>query len=319
MDILMRPKIIIDTDIGDDIDDAFALLLAVLSPDIELVGVTTVFRDAKKRAKIASYFLKSMCASVPVRPGCDLPLNGEAVHGDHDKIDALGHPIMSHYFKAFDEEPVSSTHAVDFILDAVRRDPDNITLVSIGPMTNLARAYQKDPVTFRQLKGILFMGGHPTSQFKEWNIRCDIEAAKIVFDSGVRLKMVGLNVTAKSGLTASDLKRIRNWDDTGFRRELKHMLDAYVEFFDGKRLPILHDPLTLSCLTHDFCTFSPMRLDVITEGAGRGRTMIAKGSDRQEIDVAVDVDASAFIAFMFEMMEQTSPRLSEYTKEVAQC
>jgi len=315
----MRPKIIIDTDIGDDIDDAFALLLAVLSPDIELIGVTTVFRDAVKRAKIASSFLKSMDASIPVHPGCDLPLNGVTVHGDHDKFDTSGHPIMSHYFKEYDTEPVSTTHASDFILESVRTHPGDITLVSIGPMTNLARAYQKDPETFRRLKRILFMGGHPTSHFKEWNIRCDIEAAKVVFDSGVSLKMVGLNVTSKSGLTLSDLKRIRSWDDSGFRLELKRMLDAYVGFFEGTRLPVMHDPLTLSCLTHDFCTFAPMRLDVVTEGAGRGRTLVVKGSDRHEMEVAVDVDVHAFMAFMFDTIEHVTEDLPEYTKEVAQC
>lgn len=305
----MRQPIILDTDIGDDIDDSFALLLAVLSGKVELLGVTTCFRDTVKRAKIAKALLKALGQKTEVYAGEGLPLNNHIVYANFDRFDADQCVVMPHYLEAFDTETFSPVPAVDYILDTLKKQPHEITLVSIGPMTNLARAYMKDPATFRLAKQILFMGGHPTTSFKEWNIRSDVEAAHLVFGSGVPVVMVGINVTGDCRLTPAHIERFMGLEDTGYRPLMKAMLQAYLDFFDGQRLPVMHDPLTVSCLFERFCTFESHPIDVVLEGPERGRTRISEHNHQVPVQVAKTSDSHRFLEYLFHLIE-TTPILS---------
>ena len=198
-------KIIIDTDPGQD--DAVAILLALASPDeVDVLGITAVAGNvpldltAKNARVVCELAGKS---DVPVFAGCDRPLGRDLVTAEHvhgkTGLDGptLPDPTM----------PLQKTHAVDFIIETVRaHDPGTITLCPLGPLTNLATAFQRAPDIMGKLQQIVLMGGAyfevgnitPTAEF---NIYVDPEAADIVFKSGVDIVVMPLDVTHKALVT----------------------------------------------------------------------------------------------------------------------
>src|SRR5208337_1502497 len=139
-------KVIIDTDIGDDIDDAFAIALAVRSPELEILGVTTTFGDTEARARIADRLLgEAGRAKIPVLAGAPTKISN----------------VMSQrrYGQSGPFAKASRGSAVDFILEQIRKYPGQITLVGIGPLMNVGALIDKDAATFRRLKRVVIMGG----------------------------------------------------------------------------------------------------------------------------------------------------------------
>ena len=175
----LRPieKIIIDTDIGDDIDDAFAVALALRSPELEILGITTTFRDTEARAKILDRMLgEAGRQDIPVAVGIPTPAPPNPM--SQRRYGEGGHFARS-----------SHPGAVDFILDQIQRNPGEITLVCIGPLVNVGVMIDKDPQTFRKLKRVVIMGGSidrgygdpyaaPTSPEPEWNIVNDVPSCE---------------------------------------------------------------------------------------------------------------------------------------------
>ncbi len=205
-------KILIDTDPG--IDDAMALLLALSSPEIEIIGVTTVFGNTNVEATTRNALNLLNFAGrpdIPVAKGASRPmvlplgLTGEFVHGD----DGMGNTFL--------DPPVTSTvdgDAASFIVDTVMAAPGEITLVPIGPLTNIALALQAEPRLAPNLAGIVLMGGNAfvggnASPGAEANIINDPEAADIVFAADCPLVMAGLDVTEQTLMTNADLARYR--------------------------------------------------------------------------------------------------------------
>ena len=175
-------KFILDTDIGDDIDDAFALDLA-LKLGLELVLVTTVFRDTVARAAIAKKLISLHGREVPVYAGM-----GETLDGENNR------PPLCQWtddLTAYAPQNASPEEAVDAILDAARRYGKDLRILAIGPLTNLAHAIRKDKEAMLATGGIVMMGGDYVNHYAEWNIRCDLTAAKEVFDSGIKIVAVG--------------------------------------------------------------------------------------------------------------------------------
>ena len=185
-------KVIVDTDVGDDLDDAFSLALAATSPDIDLLGVTTATGDTDLRARLVDGL---MCAA----GRSDVPV----VVGQHT---ADSTPFTQARW-AERISPRPHPQAVDFIADEIKRYPGQITLVEIAAETNLAALATRDPALFRKLKRIVLMGGsidrgyndfgyttehHPDA---EYNILTDIPAARAVFASGVPLVVMPLDST----------------------------------------------------------------------------------------------------------------------------
>jgi inosine-uridine nucleoside N-ribohydrolase len=188
-------KVIIDTDIGDDIDDAFALALALRSPELQILGVTTTFGDTELRAKLASRFL-----SEAGRP--DISVIAGAPTQTKSVFTQRPYAEGGHLSKT------SQTNAVDFLLDQIRRYPNEITLIGIGPEMNIGSAIDRDPATFRQLKRVVIMCGSvyrgyddhvgygpPVPPDPEWNIVNDIPSAQKLFASGVPLYVMPVDST----------------------------------------------------------------------------------------------------------------------------
>lgn len=294
----MQSKVIIDTDIGDDIDDVFAIALAVLSKKMNIVGITTCFRNASKRAKIAKALLNTLDANIPVYAGESNPLKQPFLIADFDQFDYKNEFVMPYYFNDMENIEINKTNAVDFMLKTIEENPNEITIISIAPLTNLAKAYQKSPETFQKVKEIVFMGGQTETMFKEWNVRNDVEAAKIIYESDIPMKIVGLDVTSQTKLNHKQIEKIRQTNNNDFQKLFNRMLNAYLSFFSGKRLPVMHDPLTIGCLIDDFCKFKMCHVEVLETGDNRGSTIIDESAAGHTKQLAYQVNVKQFIDYM---------------------
>ena len=251
---MARRKIIIDTDPGQD--DAVAILLALASPEeLEVLGVTAVAGNVplpltQRNARVVCELAGR--ADVPVFAGSDRPLarplvTAEHVHGKTG-LDgpSLPDPQM----------PLQKGHAVDFIVDTLRNEPaGTVTLVPIGPLTNIARAFQDAADIMPRVQEIVLMGGAyfevgNITPAAEFNIYVDPEAAKIVFKSGVPLAVMPLDVTHKALVTADRVEAFRQMGTRTGR-----MVAAWTDFFErfdkekyGSAGAPLHDPCTIAYL-----------------------------------------------------------------------
>ena len=178
---MIRRRILIDTDIGDDIDDAFAIALAASLPELELVGVTTVFRNTAQRAQLAHRLLSSLGREdIPVRAGERLP-EREPIHVfERDPAGAPEDADLCQWEPAYAQLPAEDG-AVDFLIRMAEKYGESLTLVPIGAMTNLARAIERNPEAMKRVGAIVTMGGKFSAEDPEWNILCDPEAAHTVY------------------------------------------------------------------------------------------------------------------------------------------
>lgn len=293
-------KIILDTDIGDDIDDAFALSIALNEPRCEFLGVTTVFRNSEKRAKMAKSLIKAFDKDVKVYAGCDVPLIAKVddlIPSEikaREKLDEKGKYLIPQYLPLMDESDVEKEHAVDYIISTVHQYPHEVTIVAIGPLTNVAMAMRKDPDIIPLIKEIRIMGGHPKDiHCKEWNIFCDPEAARIVYSSSVRLYAVGLNVTMQVKLEEKHREKLKQVDGERFSL-LSNMMEKWFKHYEFA-CPVMHDPLAISTLFTDVCTFSFEPIYVGLEGEERAVTKLDKRGN--EICYADSVDTDKFFHY----------------------
>ena len=254
-------KVIIDTDIGDDIDDAFAIALALKSPELEILGISTTFGDTEARAKIVDRILgEAARTDIPV-------LAGTPTHTTNAMTQRL-YGEGGHFAKS------SHPNSVDFILEQIRRYPGQITLIAIGPLMNVGSIIDRDPQTFLKLKRVVMMGGSiergygdpwspsPTPD-AEWNIINDIPAAKKLFLSGVPLYLMPLDSTQ---LKFDEVKRAFLF------RQATPLTDALTLLYHewGQPTPTLFDPMTVSyILNPNICPTQPMHIVVDDKGFTR--------------------------------------------------
>lgn len=179
-------RVIIDTDIGGDIDDVLAIALAIRSPEIQIEGITTVGIQSDRRAKIASGLLQvNNLGHIPIAAGASMPLCGKWIYEEYP----------NQYGEEMKDLPYrSDLDGADLMIQAVNESPGEITLVAIGAMTNLAIAITRSPEFAGKVKEIILMGGEYNSHYRECNIVSDPEAADIVFRSGIPITAAGLEV-----------------------------------------------------------------------------------------------------------------------------
>ena len=262
--------LIFDTDIG--VDDAFALAYAARTQ--KLLGITTVFGNVPvgQAVKNARLFCEKMAIDAPVYRGCSRPLaltpsEPARLHGEDGLGDAFPNPHS-------DQAP----SAVQFIIDSVRAHPHTITLVAIGPLTNIASAINQAPDIIPLVKELVIMGGafgtdgHSgnVTPFAEFNIWKDPHAADQVLSSALKVVVLPLDVTHKVLITANEVHQLNQPVLSAICRPyLAYSLEK--EGFAGMAL---HDTLTLSwlALPHAFhVTEAPVR--VVTEGISSGQTL----------------------------------------------
>ena len=271
----MTRKIIIDTDPGQD--DAVAILLALASPELEVLGITTVAGNVPLAltTRNAQLITGLSGKTVPVVAGRDRPLNrqlvtAEYVHGQTglDGID-LGEPHV----------PVTPGDGVDFIIDTLRREaPGTVTLVPIGPLTNIAAAFERAPDIIPRVQQVVLMGGAyfevgNVTPAAEFNIYVDPEAAAQVLNSGVDVVMMPLDVTHKALTSADWLAGLR-----ALGTRAGEAVASWTDFFErydrekyGSEGAPLHDPCTIAWLIRPEL-FSGRRINVEIETEGRFTT-----------------------------------------------
>jgi inosine-uridine nucleoside N-ribohydrolase len=253
-------KIIIDTDIGDDIDDAFALALAVKSPELQVLGVTTGLGDTEARARITDRFLGEIGrADIPVLAGVATATKNQMPqrrYGD-------GGPFVKN----------SHANAVDFLLEQIRKYPGEITLIAIGPLMNVGGAIDKDAATFRKLKRVVLMGGSVRRGYgelgytahvppmPEWNILNDVASAQKLFASGVPVYVMPLDSTQ---LKMDEVKRAWLFSQgTPVTDQLAILYHLW-----GQETPTLFDPMTLAyAVKPELCPVTGMHLRVDEKGS----------------------------------------------------
>jgi inosine-uridine nucleoside N-ribohydrolase len=201
-----RRPVILDCDPGHD--DALAILLAARHFDV--LGITTVAGnvDVEQTTRNARRIVDLAGLSIPIARGCDVPLvqaappSGADVHGETG-LDGYAFPPA--------RAAVDRRHAVDFLIETIA-SRDGVTIIATGPLTNVAVALRRAPGVLRRVREISVMGGSVTggnmTPAAEFNIWYDPEAAAVVFDSGIPLRMCGLNVTRQAGITPADVARI---------------------------------------------------------------------------------------------------------------
>ena len=290
-------KVLLDTDIGDDIDDAFALALLLNQEEIELVGITTVYKNTNLRSKITKYELKQYKKdNVKVISGIDKPLKKDIIRWPFEEVDSNNKIIIRHYKdELMNKEIIDGYNAPVFILESIKKYPD-LVILAIGPLTNLAEAYLKDKDTFLKLKELRMMGGTNDSTYPEWNMRVDPEAADIVLSSGVPIKSVGVDITRKCTLCQCDVEKIKGLD--GPMEIVKEMMMQWM-MDNPNRMPTMHDPLAAFELTNHFCDYKDVSFDV---DLPTGK-FIHNPNGKCHISLACNVDERGFIDALINTLE----------------
>ncbi len=288
--MVKRTQIIIDTDIGGDIDDAFAICMAMRSPEVELLGVTTVYQDTEKRAKIAARLLRlGGCSHIPVVAGEKYPLKNRKVYGKSVDFDEA--PIT--YTSDYDTEAyLQDIVAKDFIIQTLENADEPIVLVTLGALTNIAKVLMERPDLKEKIRFISMMAGaYLFRNVGEFNVSCDPEAADIVINSGVEIRSVGLDVTFQNVLQQEEIQILENSTHPCIRM-LMNMRKAW-----GHGV-VLHDPLALAVVFRkDLVTFEKILCKIELEGTyTRGVSVnlsdftwgIPAQNSKFEVGVAVD-------------------------------
>jgi purine nucleosidase len=229
--------IIFDTDIGDDIDDALALALALQSPELDVRAVTTVIDDTESRTRLAWKELGLYGRrDVALGTGASEPL-----------LDPR-HTSRARQFEVLRPEDIAPSaarrRAADLIVEGLLASPEKLTLVPVGPLTNIALALKLEPRIKEKIERIVLMGGAFDLLRSEYNIQRDRAAAQIVFSSGVPITVVGLDVTTRCKLEGSDLDRLRSAQNPASQFLVR--LIGLWQNENAERYPTLHDPLAVA-------------------------------------------------------------------------
>lgn len=252
----MTIKILLDTDIGSDIDDAVCLAYLLAHPECELLGITTVTGEAELRARMASALCKVAGKEIPIFPGRETPLLPGRQWQPHAPQAA-----------ALDRWPHETTfpkgEAISFMRQVIRQHPGEVILLTIGPLSNAAALFAADPEIPSLLKGMVMMAGVYTDRLAgagrlEWNAMLDPVATAIVFQQRPpSLRAVGLEVTRRVTMPADEVRR-------RFQVPLlRPVLDFAKVWFQHRDRITFHDPLAAATIFDErICTFERGYVDV---------------------------------------------------------
>ena len=306
-------KILIDCDPGHD--DAFALMLAWGSPDIDLVGVTTVAGNQSiDKVTRNALSVAEVCriSGVPFAQGLHRPLvrkpeTATSVHGDS----GLDGPVLPEPSATLDRR-----HAVDLIIDLIMENPPGtITLVPTAPLSNIAAAALREPRIVERVREVVPMGGAiwggNRTAVTEFNIAVDPEAARVVFEQPWKVTMVGLDVTHKA-LASRDVRAaieaLGTRPSRFFADVLSFFADAYLKD-QGFEAPPVHDPCAVAyVIDPSILTVRPAPIDVELHGElTTGMTVVdlrAPAAPDCHTHVATDIDVDRFWALMLDALER---------------
>ena len=303
----MSHKIILDCDPGHD--DAIAMMLALASPELEVLGVTVTYGNVglERTQQNARVVRELVGSSVPIYAGADRPLVRERIHAANvHGVSGLEGPHLP-----TPQKGLESQHAVQFIIEQVLANPGEVTLVPVGPLTNIALALRMEPKIAPAIRQIVLMGGSVdtgnTTPSAEFNIFCDPHAAKMVFNAGVPLTMFGLNLTHQALALPERVARFRN-----LGTKVGEFTAQLLEFFrhhhkqryNWEGAPI-HDACAVAFLIRpDLFKTGMYAVDVeANDGLAFGRTICdywAVTDKPLNCEVALEVDAEGFYDLLVE-------------------
>ncbi len=298
--------VILDTDIGDDIDDALALSLALQSPELNVLAVITVLQDGNRRADLVWKILELYRRTeVPVGIGAEQPLLAPPRTGTVRQTEALA---------ATDRLPPDRRrNGLELLIETCLRSPVKVTLVAYGPLTNVALALRAEPRLREKLDRIVLMNGVFFRPGLEYNTKIDPEASAIVYSSGVPIVTVGLDVTTLCRLSPEHLRQFAT-----SQLESVQFLWKLIQIWqhgNPDQRPVLHDPLAVAVTVKpDLVTTVTGTVEVETHGLPDrtyGMTIFRKdlaGTTQvaQEVSAAAAVDF--FIARVLAPPRRLSPR-----------
>lgn len=303
-------KIIIDTDPG--IDDTMAIYLALNSNLLDVIGITTVYGNTSNTQGTENALRILEIAKredIPVHTGASKPLKteylgkGEIVHGK----DGQGNSNLR-----IPQKKVSNLTAIEFLKNKINEYPGEVTLVPIGPLTNIAQLLIENPTIDQKISEIVLMGGNALSQGNaspaaEANIRNDPEAANVVFNSNTLITMVGLDVTNEVFMDNSTITEITtsgSKETDHLKIILPHYVDFLSKFYNKKGMPI-HDSSAIAYLINKNL-FNTINYPIVveTEGISRGKTWMGTSktedindpwSNRVNVNICIEVDSEKVI------------------------
>jgi len=265
----------LDTDIGDDTDDIFALALICASPELALAGVSTVFGETKERARLAQTLLATTgrpAARTPVVAGCGHPLPGTASPISTPVYSPNGPMARGPISQLPCARPASRlprarrTHAVDALAAHLRAHPGKTVPVTIGALTNLATLLLREPGLQAAIPRLVVMGGEFKRPMWEWNIRCDPLAAACVVESGLPIDFIPWDIGMACTVTRAQVARL-----FAGRSPTSRLLSRAVRLWRKSKsspspteLPHLFDPMAVSVLLHpEWFTWRRGRVEVL--------------------------------------------------------
>ena len=293
----MPVKVLLDTDVGSDVDDAVCLAYLLAQPECELLGITTVSGEADRRAMLASALCRVAGKDVPICPGCEEPLLIPQKQPLAPQAAALSR--WEH------DEDFPRGQAIEFMRSTIRENPGEVVLLTIGPLTNVALLFKTDSEIPSLLKGLVMMCGAFTDRFPgtgrlEWNAQCDPHATAIVYQAFVGIhRSVGLDVTRQVVMDAAQVR------ERFQARLLRPVLDFAEVWFRERDVITFHDPLAATTLFDDrICGFESGTVEVeLTSEKLKGMTLWEPGGPEAKHEVALGVDSERFFDHYFSVFK----------------
>lgn len=288
----MAIKVLLDTDIGSDVDDAICLAYLLANPACELLGITTVTGEAVERAKMASAQCKMAKQDVPIYPGCERPIFVEQKQVTAPQATALTR--WPH------EKEFPKGEAIEFMRRTIRKHPGEVTLLAIGPLTNVAALFMADQEIPSLLRSLVLMNGMFTRRVanwgpREWNAFGDPAATGIVYQAPVKkFQAVGIDVTA--GVTMPP-EEVRKRFDVPMLRPVRDFAEVWFQHY-----PVMyfHDPLAAAVIFDDqICGFDRGKVDVELTSERLAGYTYWKTDPQGPHEVALRVDGQRFFDHFF--------------------
>jgi len=292
----MSIKIILDTDIGSDIDDALCLAYLLAQPKCELLGITTVTGEADKRAMLASVLCKVAGKHVPIFPGSEEPLLVPQRQKQAPQAAAL--PKWEH------EQEFPRGQAIEFLRRTIREYPGEVILLTIGPLTNIGLLFRLDTEIPSLLKGLVMMCGVFTKRLAgvsplEWNALGDPHATAIVYQAATGIhRSIGLDVTCQVTMNA---KQVREKLHSNLHQPVLNFAEVW---FRQRDIITFHDPLAATTIFDDqICVFKKGTVAVeLASERLKGMTLWRSGGSEKH-EVALEVNSRRFFEQYFSVFQ----------------
>ena len=293
MIFLGKTKVIFDTDIGSDIDDAVALAYLLMQERCDLLGVTTVSGEGELRAQMCSAIMKAAGKEAPIFPGVEVPMLTPVLQPKCSQYAMMGE-------WAHDTE-FAQNAAVDFLRDAILANPGEVTLLAVGPMTNIGLLFATYPEVAEKLGALVLMCGRfgnalPRMPLREWNALNDPYASAIVYNAPVKVhRSVGLDVTMQVVMNAKQVA------EKFTHPVLKPVLDFSKVWFERTERMTFHDPLAAVSVFEDVCGWERGDTSILLSDKETMGMTAWKPCENGRHEAAMTVDADRFFEHYFSM------------------